>query len=53
MVLNNKVLVVVVTVFMLSGLRSLEAKGGETANRSYESFPELVSEFQNLTEALD
>jgi hypothetical protein len=27
----------------------LEVKGGETSNRSYESFTELVSEFQNLT----
>ncbi|MCL4479267.1 MAG: hypothetical protein M1381_09265 [Deltaproteobacteria bacterium] len=28
----------------------MEVKGGETSNRSYEPFTELVSEFKNLTE---
>ena len=50
MVFKNKVLVVVVMVLLLCEIQPFQAKGGETSNRSYESFTELVSEFKNLTE---
>ncbi len=50
MVFKNKVLVVVATVLVFYGVQPLEVKGGETSNRSYESFTELVSVFKNLTE---
>ena len=50
MTLKNKVLVVLATGFILCGIQPLQVKGGESLNSNYESFTELVSEFQNLTE---